>query len=165
MVEITTISKEQYDIERKLVNRANALVKDMAPLIHENGGAIPDAVANHPYYKMVDNDMRGRVEQFELHNMTPIEFVAYLGEPEKNGMGVDRVIAQTYPVTVWTGLPIGNATKGSTWGVRSAFGTHMSQYYARVNGREFTGRGFGVGMAIVFRETAESKRLHKRTSK
>lgn len=105
-----------------------------------------------------DNDIKGKVEQYELWHSTPETFAAYIGTPEKNGMGIDREIGQTYPVTVWTGLPIGNATKGASWRVQSAFGTHMHQFYARVNGREFTGRGFGEGMAVVFRETAESKR-------
>jgi hypothetical protein len=84
--------------------------------------------------------------------------VAYIGKANSNGMGCDRVAGQSYDVTDWHGNVIGKATKGATWRVRSYVGTHISQYYARINGKEYTGRSFGTGMSIVLRETAASKR-------
>lgn len=157
-MKISTVTEEEYKKLRDMVDVAHGILRTLAPDVYEKGGVVPPEVVNHPEYKMVTNEIRGMVEQYELYHNTPESFVAYIGKPKQNGMGVDRVVGQSYPVTVWTGLPIGNATKGSTWRVRSVYGTHMSQFYARVNGREFTGRGFGEGMSIVFRETAESKR-------
>lgn len=87
-------------------------------------------------------------------------FVAYIGEPLNNGMGVDGVRGQSWNVTDWHGNVICRATQGATWRVNSYIGSHMSQWYCLKNGREFTGRGFGQGMSVVFRETAASKRKH-----
>ena len=91
-------------------------------------------------------------------------FVAFIGKPDNNGLGCDRVVGQTYAVTDWHGHRFCSATKGSTWPVNSRIGSHMSQWYTRHNGREYTGRGFGEGMSIVFRETAASKRQRKERS-
>lgn len=88
------------------------------------------------------------------------KIVAYIGAPKGNGMGCDRVIGQSWAVTDWHGNAIGNATRGAMWRVNSYLGSHMAQWYARIDGREYTGRGFGEGMSIVLRETAESKRKH-----
>lgn len=84
--------------------------------------------------------------------------VAYIGKPKGNGIGVDRVLGQSWHVTDWQGNVLGNATKGATWRVQSYVGTYMSQWYARINGREYTGRGFGEGMSVVLRETAASRK-------
>lgn len=84
--------------------------------------------------------------------------VAYIGKAKGNGMGCDRILGQSYTVTNWKGKVIGNATKGSTWRVNSYIGTYMSQFYAKIDGKEYTGRSFGVGMSIVLKETAKSKR-------
>lgn len=84
--------------------------------------------------------------------------VAYIGKPKGNGMGVDRVLGQSWDVKDGQGNVLGNATKGATWRVNSYIGTHMSQWYARIDGREYTGRGFGEGMCVVLRETAASRK-------
>lgn len=88
-------------------------------------------------------------------------FVAYIGKPQGNGMGCDGIVAQSWDVTDWHGNKLCNATQGATWRVNSYIGTHMSQWYCRKAGRDYTGRGFGQGMSVVFRETAESKRKHR----
>lgn len=95
------------------------------------------------------NAMLGKVEQYDVINNPPETLVAYVGKP--NG-------GATYPITTWTGDILGYATKGATWRVNSYIGSHMSQFYARIAGREYTGRGFGAGLSIVLRETAQSKR-------
>lgn len=102
-----------------------------------------------PVYAACDNDMRGRVEQFEILRDLPEVIYAYIGTLAKGG---------AYPVTVWTGLPLGYATLGSSWRVNSYVGTRMHQFYARIGGREYTGRGLGEGCSIRLRETAESRR-------
>ena len=151
-----TIDKATYETERAICDKAQAYAD--AIMRGRKGNYLTAEEAAQPDYAACDNAMRGRVEQYELIHRTPEKFVAYLGEGKRNGMGCDRLVGQSYPVTTWTGDQIGNATIGSSWRVNSYVGTHMHQIYARVAGREFTGRGFGVGMAVVLRETAASKR-------
>lgn len=129
---IETITPEQYAIERAMCDT-------------------PDNAA-------CDNDMRGRVEQYEILRDLPDVIYAYIGTANQNGMGLDRTYGQTWPVSVWTGRPIGYATRGAGWRVNSFMGSHMYQFYARIGGREYTGRGFGEGMCIRLKETAASKR-------
>ena len=85
-------------------------------------------------------------------------FVAYIGAPQRNGMCGDRIVGQSWDVTDWQGNKLCSATKGASWRVNSYIGNTMSQWYCRKAGREYTGRGFGQGMSIVFRETAASRR-------
>lgn len=155
---IETISAEQYAIERAICDKAADYWKANATFSKSGWSSLSANLAAHPDYAACNNDMRGRVDQYETLRDLPATIVAYIGKPNRNGMGVDRVMGQTYPVTTWTGLPLGFATKGATWRVNSYVGTHMSQFYARIGGREYTGRGFGEGCAIVLRLTAESKR-------
>lgn len=152
---IETISAEQYATERAVCDKAEAYWQRVT------GGKrnyITAEEAQHPDYRACDNAMRGRAEQYELVHDTPERFVAYIQSGNRNGMGCDGVLGQSFNVTTWTGDKIGRATKGSTWRVNSFMGTHMSQFYATINGREFTGRSFGEGMCINLRETAASKR-------
>jgi len=90
------------------------------------------------------------------------EICAYVGKCRKNGIGVEGIIGSSYDIVDFNGAVIGSATKGSTWRVKSYIGTHMTQFYARINGREYTGRSFGEGMAIRLRLTAEAKRKRAR---
>lgn len=157
---IETISRETYELEREVCNRANAYAER---IMCEGGDKrkrnyLTAEETKHPDYAACDNDMRGRVEQYEILRDLPEMIFAYIGEGKKNGMGCDRLRGQSYPVTVWTGHPIGNATLGSKWRIDSYMSSHMYQWYARIGGREYTGRGPGVGMYVRLRETAESKR-------
>lgn len=97
-----------------------------------------------PVYAACSNEMRGKVEQWELLNNPPQCFGAYIGSDGRS-------------VTVWTGLPLGSAYPGRTWRV-GRYGESLTQYRATIAGREYTGRGQGAGMLIGLRETAESKR-------
>ena len=155
------LSKAEYNEARALCDAAHKAMRDNWPQ-WENGGAVPESVTSHPDYLACTNEIRGKVEQCEILTNTPEAIFAYIGAPMGNGMGCDRIVGQTYPVTVWTGDKIGIATKGATWRA-GPYGDELSQFYARINGREFTGRGQGQGMCIKLKETAESKR--KRLSK
>lgn len=146
------ISAEQYAIERAICDKAQEYWKNNATYSKSGWSSLPAELAAHPDYTACDNAMRGRVEQYEILRDLPDVILAYIGEPRGNGIGL------SYPVTVWTGLEIGTATRGAKWRVNSCIGTHMAQFYARIGGREYTGRGFGAGMCIKLRETAESKR-------
>ena len=147
-------------LKKTICDKAVAILKELAPDTYNKGGAIPKVVIDHPDYKACNNTIRGEVEQYELLNNPPEELIAYIGTGNKNGMGCDRIMGQTYPITVWTGLPIGYATKSSSWRVDSYISSHMHQFYAQIAGREYTGRSFGEGMYIRLKETAASKKSH-----
>lgn len=153
---LSEYSPEQYKRER----RAIAAYEKWAEQYRQRNGwtVIPAGEKPRGIARTVDNAMRSRVERFRIFTEQPQELCAYIGDNEPNGIGIDRQIGRSYPVTVWTGEPIGRATIGKQWRVRSHWGTHMCQIYARINGREYTGRGFGPGMIVRLRETAESKR-------
>ena len=150
------LSKVEYNEARALCDAAHKAMCDNWPG-WANGGAVPKSVSTHPDYLACNNEIRGKVEQYEILTDTPETIFAYIGAPMGNGMGCDGFVGQSYPVTVWTGEKIGNATKGATWRVGN-YGDELSQFYARINGREFTGRGQGQGMCIILKERAESKR-------
>lgn len=141
---IETIDRATYEHERAICDRATAVLESLW-VDHAKGGAIPAVVTSHPDWKACDNEMRGRVEQFELLNDPPECFVAY--------------IDKDHAATTWTGLKL--STRGvctGMWRVNSWMGSHMAQYRFIIAGREYTGRGFGEGMYIRLKETAASKR-------
>jgi len=148
---IPHVDAETYARESAAVDRAESTMRRLWPG-HARGGAIPAEVTAHPDYLAVDNAMRGRVEQYELLHNTPDEFVAYVGGK------VNDFHYNTHELTTWTGDRIGTVRLGSGWRVNSYMGTRMYQAHATVNNRQFTGRTFGAGMAVVLRETAASKR-------
>lgn len=152
-----TLSPEQYAQARAIVDRAAAYWKAHATFDRSGWSSMSAELAAHPDYAACSNEIRGQVEQFELLRDMPEKFTAYIGQPARNGMGCDRIVGQTYPVTVWTGERLGNATRGAF--IRSnQYGERMYQFYARINGRDYTGRSYGPGMYISLRETADSKR-------
>lgn len=144
------LTPEQYAIERAICDKAEAYYATATRL--KRGKACNYLTAQectHPDYAACDNDMRGRVEQYEILTEMPHTIVAYLGKQDIFGI---------WPVTVWTGVDIGRARETSSWRVNSYVGSRMYQFEARIAGRTYTGRGFGDGMCIVLRETAKSKR-------
>ena len=157
---IETISAEQYAIERAICDKAAEYIERA---MCEGGDKrkrnyLTAEECRHPDYVACSNAMRGRVEQYELLSNPPETIFAYIGQPKGNGLGCDRTVGQSYPVTVWSGHVIGNATRGRGW--RQGYDT-FHQYYARIAGREYTGRSAGPGMWIKLRETAESKRRRR----
>lgn len=147
------LTHAQYTIERAICDKAAAYADSvMAGKRHY----LTAEEAQHPDYSACDNDMRGRVEQFEILTTPPESFVAYMGKADTQS--TNYAACRPWPVTTWTGHKLGFAYCGAKWRVNSYLGSHMHQFTARVAGREYTGRGLGEGMAVVFRETAASKR-------
>ena len=157
---MTNYTEADYQRERAICDKARAYAESI--MANGTGKRVRNYLtaeeAAHPDYAACDNAMRGRVERYEILRDMPEVIFAYIGEGKRNGVGVDRISGQSYPVTTWTGDVLGNATRGRGWRVNSHMGTHMYQFYARINGREYTGRGFGSGMCIRLKETAASKR-------
>lgn len=83
--------------------------------------------------------------------MTEI-IIGYIGDKVGDGMGVDRFgETSRRHLTDWNGNPIGYCVLSSSWPVRSYVGSRMYQVYGTVDGAEYTGRGFGKGMAVILR--------------
>lgn len=154
---IQTIDAATYAKERAICDKAAAYWEANANYGRGGWSSLSHEKAAHPDYAACDNAMRGRVEQYEILRDLPERVFAYVGKGNRNGMGLDRIIGQTHPVTVWTGLPLGFCTMGRPF--RSGWGhTKNCMIYARIGGREYVGRGQGEGMCVSLRETAESKR-------
>jgi len=90
----------------------------------------------------VDNAMRSRVERYQIFTSPAESMVAYIGDRAPNGMGIDRQMGRTYPLTVWTGEVIGYATLGTPYYIR---GTKVHRVYAWIhdaagNEHEYTGQ-------------------------
>lgn len=144
------LTKEQYDIERAICDKAEAYARATMASNGKRCCSLTAEEAAHPDYAACNNDMRGRVEQYEILTEMPHTIVAYInGSDDRN----------TYSVTTWTGLAIGTAKETSRWRVNSFVGSHMRQYHARIGRNVYAGRGFGVGMVIALRY---SERLSKR---
>ena len=144
------LTPKQYAIERAICDTAEAYRARVA--VGRNWLSAEEAA--HPDYAACNNDMRGRVEQFELLRDLPERIVAYLGTPPAG-----QLDPHAFPVTTWTGNPLGVARRGWTsWRPPNSHIANMAQYYATIGGREYTGRGQGSGMCIALKETAASKR-------
>jgi hypothetical protein len=132
------IDESTYQEERRLVSLDREWSRQF---IQPNGWTVIPADAKRPAeIAAVDNEMRGRVEQYELLTELPERISAYIGSDGRS-------------VTVWTGLPLGSAYCSGRIGRGPLFG-----YYATISGRQYYGRGQGSGMFINLRETAESRR-------
>lgn len=79
--------------------------------------------------------------------------VAYVGTPNKDGMGCDRSFGHTNDLITWDGAKIGTCTLGKGWPIRSYLGSRMYQIYAWHGGIQWTGRGMGEGMSVFLRPT------------
>lgn len=151
------LTAERYEVERAICDKAAAYARRVMAARGPRCNYITKEEAEHPDYAACDNAMRGRVEQFELLRDLPERLSAYIGNREPNGMGVEREVGRSFPVTVWTGIQIGNCTLAEHSG-RGRFRPRVFQCYARIGGREYTGRTEGVGMYVNLKETAASKR-------
>lgn len=95
--------------------------------------------------QQVDNDMRGRVEQFELLRDLPDSFCAYLENGKPDGIGA------RLNVTCWPGNPLGVAVvhtvakRGNMWGERQRYGR------ATIGGKVYRWQGRGAGIYATFR--------------
>lgn len=139
---IKPIPESLYQLERRLVD----LDSEWSEQFRQKNGwiVIPADTPRPPEIEMVDNAMRGRVEQYELLRDTPERLSAYIGSDGRS-------------VTVWTGLPLGSARETAAWRVNSYIGSHMRQFECRIAGKLYTGRGFGSGCCINLKRKKESR--------
>lgn len=87
--------------------------------------------------------------------VTDTHALGYVGKPLGDGMGVDRFGSTSRrALNDWHGNQIGTCYISKSWPVRSYIGSRMCQIYARINGVNYTGRGFGEGMSVNLRRCA-----------
>lgn len=139
---VPQLTKEQYAIERAICDKAEAYARATMATRGKYCNYLTADEAKHPDYAACDNDMRGRVEQYELLTEMPHTIVAYVGE--------DNATLQ-----VWTGLAIGTVRETSRW--RSHY-TWRYQYHARIGNNVYTGRSRGAGWIIVLRYSEKLSR-------
>lgn len=127
------MTHEEYIAARAICDKANAYAEQFR---QKNGWiVIPADAANHPDYAACNNDLRGRVEQYEILRDMPEKVYAYLSSDESR-------------VTVWTGLEIGKVTRITGRWNRG----NMVSFRARIAGVEYVGRGQGAGMYCSMRK-------------
>lgn len=154
---IETISPEQYAIERAICDKANAYVERVCAAPARN--YLTAEEAKDPDYAACNNDMRGRVEQFEILRDLPETIVAYMTLEREESQRTNIEACKRWTVSTWSGHKLGFANETSRWKTPNSFmSSHMSQFMATIGGRTYTGRCGGSGMAITLKETAASKR-------
>ncbi len=85
--------------------------------------------------------------------------VAYVGKTLGDGMGVERHGSTSRrQLTDWHGKELGTCFLSSSWCVNSYIGSRMYQIYARIDGVDYTGRGFGEGMSVMLRPCAKQRK-------
>ena len=83
--------------------------------------------------------------------------VGYVGDKiENSGVGIGNTRPRR-TLTDWHGKQIGTCFLSSSWPINSYIGLRMYQIYAKVNGVDYTGRGFGKGMSVNLRPCAKPK--------
>ena len=146
------LNADQYAVERAICDKAMAYASATMKARGKHCNYLTAEECKHPDYAACNNDMRGRVEQYEILRDTPDTICAYIGAKESNSR-------LAYPVQVWTGLQIGNAYETSSWRTpRSYVSSTMHSYRARIGDVEYVGRGGGIGLSIVLRK-AKTVRL------
>lgn len=85
--------------------------------------------------------------------------IGYVGATLGDGGGCDPHGPRSRrKLETWDGRQIGTCYLSSSWRVHSYIGDRMYQIYARIDGRDYTGRGFGETMAVVLRPCATKRR-------
>lgn len=100
--------------------------------------------------KAVDNDMRGRVEHYEIMRDLPDRFTAYIGN------GPDHIGARV-TIGVWTGEPLGHGRVHSIGPRRGRAGERQRYGHVRIGGKLYAFQGPGAGMYCHLRAIKGSK--------
>jgi len=90
-------------------------------------------------------------------HIDPVYLIGYPASPE-GYQPTAGVRCNGGPLCDWHGNVIGSWRATRSWPVRSWIGSRMFQIYATVQGRTYTGRGFGTGMLFRGRRIASELR-------
>jgi hypothetical protein len=131
------IDESTYREERRLCDLDQEWSRQF---IQPNGWTVIPADAKRPAeIAGVDNDMRGRVEQYELLNEKPDRVFCYVRvKPNEGTAGRSAIFAgQELTLTVWTGLEIGRGRIFRVW--TDNFGGRRAAFRATIGGRKYSG--------------------------
>ena len=121
-------TQSDYELERAICDKANAYAEQFR---QKNGWiVIPAEAAAHPDYSACSNEMRSRVERYEIFRDLPQKLVAYLSSDCAN-------------VTTWTGDHLGTVSIGAQY--RSNMGDMRYPFRTVINGTAYSGIGYGGG--------------------
>lgn len=124
------LTPEMYAIERAICDKAEAYASATRAKRGKGCNFITAEEAAHPDYAACSNEMRGRVEEYELKTTQPDRIFAYLN-------------SDCSAVTVWTGNILGRVhylTKG-----RGNFGDWRYYFRVAIAGATYSGVGYGGG--------------------
>ena len=123
------ITHGQYLTERHICRVADSYWRDNASFDKSGVSSMSKELAAHPDYAACSNEMRGRVEQYELNRDKPERFTAY-------------VSSQGEACTVWTGLMIGRTTHAKLTKRHSAWMGKVYHYtFETIWGQTYAGYG------------------------
>lgn len=128
-------TETDYQRERAICDKAEAYAR--ATMAGKRNYLTPEECA-HPDYSACNNDMRGRVEAYELQRDKPDAFSAYVTEKAE--------------VTAWPGNVLGAIRQRGRW-VRSGFGGAKWRpvVFRAVWGRTYYGREYDTMQLVRFR--------------
>lgn len=131
-------TQQDYERERAICDKAAAYWQANATFTRGGYSSMSQELCAHPDYAACTNEMRGRVEQWELLRDLPEKFGAYLSSDSRH-------------ITTWTGDVLGSAWILSS---RPNRGFVSSRYYygrANIGGKLYSWQGNGEGMLCRLR--------------
>lgn len=143
-------AETDYQRERAICDKAEAYAR--ATMAGKRNYLTKEECA-HPDYAACNNDMRGRVETYELHRDKPDAFCTYVQESTPAQRQQTNVEAcRRRSVTTWVGNVLGNVTHTGAW-VRSGFGGAKWRPVVFVSewGRTYYGREYNTMQLVRFR--------------
>lgn len=133
------IDAATYATERAICDKAHAYARVTMAAKGKGCNWLSAEEAAHPDYAACNNEMRGRVEQYEIIRDMPERFAAYVSSDGKH-------------ITVWTGDVLGTCEMGAPF--RAGWGnTKQYSIRATINGVRYVGRGQGEGMCVMLRKS------------
>lgn len=121
-------SQADYEHERAICDKAKAYWKANATFSKSGWSSMSAELSAHPDYAVCTNEMRGRVERFEIFRDKPNRIFAYLSHDLKN-------------VNTWTGDNLGTVSMGTPY--RSNFGDMRYPFQTVIAGKRYAGTGYG----------------------
>lgn len=111
------IDAETYTRERAICDKAHAYARATMLRNGKQTNCLTAEEAKHPDYAACSNEMRGRVELFELHRDKPAAFSAYVNGSNITTWTGDVIGAMSNCSTLGTGWTWRRVTVISAWGV------------------------------------------------
>lgn len=132
---LAIVTHEQYETEKAICDKAQAFWNANATFSKGGWSSMSKELSEHPDYAACTNDLRGRVEQYELNRDKPEKFAAYVS---RDGQACN----------VWTSLIIGRLVRAkATKRRRDWQGTVYSYVFESLWGKTY--RGFGACGCVI----------------